>query len=188
MARRLARTLMDVGSVSGTKDSVGRLVKAAQFAEEAGNLQEAVAHIRKATALAPDREDLTREYGRLTSELARKLADEYAVQAQFEAKQGKWASAALAWSKVCEGKPQDAQAHRHAAFALYKVGGDLRSAQKYAQQAVYLAPEDFEARVLLAQLYLTVGLKLNAKRELDAAAKLDPGNEMVKNLLTDLKV
>ena len=72
--------------------------------------------------------------------------------------------------------------------ALFKAGADLRGAQRYAQQAVFLAPSDIEARILLTQIYMTIGLKLNAKRELDAAAKLDPANEMVKNLLADLKI
>ena len=102
-------------------------------------------------------------------------------------KHGKWASAALSWAKVCEGRPNDASAHRHAAQALLKAGGELRGAQKHAQRAIFLAPSDIEARILLAQIYLTVGLKLNARRELDAAAKLDPANEMVKNLLADLE-
>jgi Flp pilus assembly protein TadD len=119
--------------------------------------------------------------------LAQKLAADYEEQAKFEAKQAKWAAAAISWGKVCEGRPDDAEAHRSAAFALLKAGGDLRGAQNHAQRAVYLAPDDIDGRILLAQTYLTVGLKLNARRELDAAAKLDPTNEMVKNLLSDLK-
>jgi Flp pilus assembly protein TadD len=62
----------------------------------------------------------------------------------------------------------------------------LRGAQKYAQKAVFLAPTDIESRIMLAQICATAGLKLNARRELEAAAKLDPANEMVKNLLVDL--
>jgi tetratricopeptide (TPR) repeat protein len=187
LLKRLARTLKDVGEVTGSNDQVARHMKASQVAFARGDLQEAAQLMRKALSLAPDRVDIKTEHERLSRELAEKLANDYIVQAQFETKQGKWASAALTWSKVCEGRPQDAHAHRQAAFALFKVGGDLRSAQKYAQQAVFLAQTDVDARVLLAQIYLTIGLKLNAKRELDAAAKLDPENEMVKNLLSDLK-
>jgi Flp pilus assembly protein TadD len=69
---------------------------------------------------------------------------------------------------------------------MLKAGADLRGAQKYAQQAVFLAPDDVDLRILLAQIYMTIGLKLNAKRELDTAAKLDPDSEMVKNLRGDL--
>jgi curved DNA-binding protein CbpA len=187
LARQLGRTLIDVGRITGSNDKVARAVAGARAAFERGDVAASVQHMARAFSLAPERVDLHQEYERLSRMLAQRLADDYEEQAKFEAKQGKWAAAAVSWLKVCEGRPDDSAAHRAAAFALLKAGGDLRGAQKHAQRAVYLAPDDIDARILLAQAYLTVGLKLNAKRELDAAAKLDPANEMVKNLLTDLK-
>jgi curved DNA-binding protein CbpA len=187
LARDLTRTLIDVGKTTGTSDRLTRTMAQARAAFERGDLAESVQHIARALALDPERHDIHAEYERLSRLLAHKLADDYLEQAKFEMKHGKWASAALSWSKVCEGRPEDGPAHRAAAFALLKAGGDMRGAQKYAQRAVLLAPTDIDARILLAQIYLTVGLKLNAKRELDAAAKLDPENEMVKNLLSELK-
>ena len=187
IARQLTRALIDAGRTTGNADKLTRLVSTARAAFEQGDLARAVQHMARALTFAPERSDLQREYERLSRMLAHTLAENYVEQARFEAKQGKWASAALSWAKVCEGKPEDGPAHRAAAFALFKAGGDMRGAQKYAQRAVLLAPSDIDARILLAQIYLTVGLKLNAKRELDAAAKLDPENEMVKNLLSELK-
>jgi tetratricopeptide (TPR) repeat protein len=189
LRRQLAHAIKGAHDVtSGTPaERLQNLLDASKRALARGELQEATQYMRRAISVAPDRPDLRAEHDLLSRQLSHKLADEYAVQAQFEAKQGKWASAALGWAKVCEGRPDDASAHRQAAFALFKLGGDLRSAQKYAQQATFLAPNDVDARVLLAQIYLTLGLKLNAKRELDAALKLDPGSEIVKNLLSDLK-
>jgi len=188
LARQLTRTLIDVGKVTGSANKLTRAVSAARGAFERGDIAEAVQHMARAVALEPTRADLQGEYERLSRMLAEQLAEDYAERAKFEVKQGKWASAALSWAKVCEGRPEDSPAHRSAAYALLKAGGDLRGAQKYAQRAAFLAPDDIDARILLAQIYLTVGLKLNAKRELDAAAKLDPENEMVKNLLSELKV
>ncbi len=187
LLRRLTRTLKDVGNITGTSDQLTRHVKGSQSAFARGDVAEAAKLMQKAVSLAPDREDLRAEFDRLSRMLSEKLATAYEEQARFEQKSNKWASAALSWVKVCEGKPQDANAHRQAAQALFKAGGDLRGAQKYAQQAVFLAPGDIDAHLLLAQLYMTLGLKLNAKRELDAATKLDPENEMVKNLLADMK-
>lgn len=187
LLRRLTRTLKDVGAVTGTSDQLTRHVKASQAAFARGDVAEAAKLMQRAVSIAPEREDLRAEFDKLSKMLSEKLAAAYEEQARFEQKANKWASAALSWVKVCEGRPQDANAHRMAAQALFKAGGDLRGAQKYAQQAVFLAPDDIEGHLLLAQLYLTIGLKLNAKRELDAATKLDPGNEMVKNLLADMK-
>jgi Flp pilus assembly protein TadD len=149
-------------------------------------LSEATQQAARAASLAPERTELKAEHAKLSAQLSEKLANTYIEQARFEMKAGKWASAALTWTKVCEGRPNDAAAHRHAAQALLKAGGDLRGAQKYAQKAVFLAPSDIESRIMLAQICATAGLKLNARRELEAAAKLDPANEMVKNLLADL--
>jgi len=187
LVRQLTRTLIDIGRSSGNSDKLTRALGTAKAAFERGELAQAVQHMARATSLAPERHDIHTEYERLSRMLANSLADNYIEQAKFEVKQGKWAAAALSWAKVCEGRPDDAQAQRAAAFSLLKAGGDMRGAQKYAQRAVQLAPTDVDARILLAQICLTVGLKLNAKRELDAAAKLDPENEMVKNLLSDLK-
>jgi tetratricopeptide (TPR) repeat protein len=187
LLRRLTRTLKDVGHVTGTADVVGRAVKAAQAAYARGDLADAAQLMAKALQVAPEREDLKAEHQRISKALAEKLTAGYIEQAKFEAKSGKWAAAAASWGKVCEGLPEDAEAHRFAAHALFKAGGDLRGAQKYAQQSVFLAPDDIEGRILLTQIYMTIGLKLNAKRELDAAAKLDSENEIVKNLLADLK-
>jgi curved DNA-binding protein CbpA len=187
IARQLTRTLIDVGRTSGNSDRLTRALGTAKAAFERGDLAQAVQHMARALALAPERSDIHSEYERLSRMLARSVADAYTEQAKFEVKQGKWGSAAISWSKVCEGRPDDAAAHRAAALSLLKAGGDMRGAQKYAQRAVHLAPTDIDARLLLAQIHLTVGLKLNAKRELDMAAKLDPENEMVKNLISELK-
>jgi curved DNA-binding protein CbpA len=187
LARQLGRTLIDIGKLTGSADKLTQAVNGARVAFERGDIAASVQHMARAFSLAPDRADLHAEYDRLQGMLAQKLANDYEEQARFEVKSAKFAAAAVSWAKVCEGRPTDAVAHRSTAFALLKAGGDLRSAQKYAQQAVYLAPDDIDGRILLAQTYLTVGLKLNARRELDAAAKLDPTNEMVKNLLSDLK-
>ncbi len=186
LLRRLTRTLKDVGQITGSTDHITRAMRASQAAFERGDLNEATQQAARAASLAPDRPELKAEHAKLSQQLSEKLANTYIEQARFEMKQGKWASAALTWTKVCEGRPSDAAAHRHAAQALLKAGGDLRGAQKYAQKAVFLAPTDIESRIMLAQICATAGLKLNARRELEAAAKLDPANEMVKNLLADL--
>jgi Flp pilus assembly protein TadD len=187
LLRRLTRTLRDVGQLTGSNDGVTRAVRASQAALDRGDLSEATQQAARAASLAPERPELKTQHGKLSAQLSEKLANTYIEQAKFEMKHGKWASAALTWTKVCEGRPSDGSAHRYAAMSLMKAGGDMRGAQKYAQRAVFLAPSDIEARTLLAQICLTVGLKLNARRELEAAAKLDPANEMVKNLLADLE-
>ena len=61
----------------------------------------------------------------------------------------------------------------------------MQVAQKYAQRAVDLEPESVLNLIILARVYLAVGMKPNAKTGLEKAAKLDPSDEMVKNLLRE---
>jgi Tfp pilus assembly protein PilF len=115
------------------------------------------------------------------------MADTYAKQAALEEQMGKWTAAALSWARVCEGRPEDAAAHRRTAEALVRGEGDLHRARDYAQRAVELDPGNHRGHLALARVFLAAGLAKNARRELEAAAKLDPADETVKNLLRDLK-
>ena len=76
---------------------------------------------------------------------------------------------------------------RRLAQALLKADGDLHRARKYAESAVELEPSDVANRTVLARVFLAAGMKLNAKRELEKAVKLDPKDEMVKNLLREVR-
>ena len=88
---------------------------------------------------------------------------------------------------MCEGRPRDPRALRSAAAALLRANGDLHAALKYAKATVELAGENVGNLTLLGRVYLAAGLKLNARRELEKAAKLDPSDEMIKNLLKEAR-
>ena len=100
---------------------------------------------------------------------------------------GKWEAAATSWGHVVEGRPDDVHANRSAALALLRSSGDLHLAQKCAEVANRLQPDSVDNLVALAEVYLGAGLKLNARRELEKAVKLDGDNEVVKNLLREAK-
>lgn len=185
-AKDLARALQRAKGVAQTDKATVHMRKA-KAAEESGDLATATSEMRKAISEAPERPELHGEHQRLSELLAKELAADYEAQAKFEQGQNKWASAALAWAKVVEGRPDDAHAARSAAHALLRAGGDLHRARGFAQKSVQLNPRDIESRIVLAKVYLSADLQLNARRELESAAKLDPTNEMVKNLLADMK-
>ena len=94
-----------------------------------------------------------------------------------------WAAASISWAKVADASPEDPRSPARAARALLNAGGDLRKARDYAQRSIALAPDHVETRVLLARIYIEAGMDNSARKELDAAAKLDPRHEMVKNLI-----
>jgi cytochrome c-type biogenesis protein CcmH/NrfG len=63
----------------------------------------------------------------------------------------------------------------------------MRKAYKYAQNAVDIEPNNLSYLLVLVRIYLVLGHKLNAKRELERAAKLDPKNKIVKDLLKEVR-
>jgi curved DNA-binding protein CbpA len=185
--RGLVQALHQAAQLTGGADLVARHLADGLRAERDGKLVEAVNALSLAHAVAPERDDILREQMRVRRLLAVELADKYAKQADYEERHGKWTQAALSWARVCEGRPDDREAHRRTAEALLRSNGDLHRARAYAQRAVELAPDQAATRTLLARVFVAAGLPLNARRELEHAAKLDPGSEVVKNLLRELR-
>jgi tetratricopeptide (TPR) repeat protein len=171
----------------GRVDPVVLQLKKAQDAERAGDLLTAASALQHALTLDPDRTEIQEHYARVSKAVTRNLADNYEKQARYEEKMGKWAAAAMSWDRVAEGRPDDVNAARSAAEAMLKAGGDLHRAQRHAQRAVDIAPSDVTNVVVLGRVLLAAGLRLNARRELEKAVKLDPQNEMIRNLLREAR-
>lgn len=186
IVRDLAGSLKSAASITGGLDAVQRHVIAARRAEQEGDLASAARELRLAVALAPDRAELKADEARVSGVLAAQLAEKYELAAEYEEKHKKWAAAALSWSKVVQGRPDDPKAMIRGAIALVEAKGDLHRAQKLAQRACELVPESVPARVALGRVFIAAGLGLNARRELERAALLDPGDQIVKNLLRNL--
>lgn len=184
--RGLATSLKGAAMASRGQRSQQQTDYAKEF-ESKGNLIEAANCWRLAATFEPDREDIRAEYQRISALVSVDLAQRYEKRAQYEERAGKWKVAADSWSKVSEGRLNDAYPARKTAEMLLKGGEDVGLAKKYAERAVELDPRNVSNITLLAAIYIAGGLLLNAKRELEKAKKLDPGNEVVKNLLKDLR-
>jgi curved DNA-binding protein CbpA len=186
--RGLFRSLKEASEATGgAVNKLEQYMRQARESEQAGDLLAAANSLRLALSAYPDNEEVRAYHERISSALARSLNQEYENRATYEEKAGKWEAAAASWAKVCEGRPGDAAPARRAAEALLKAGGDPRRAKKPAQKAVELEPENADNLLLLARVFVAADMKLNAKRELEKAAKLDPSNEMVKNLLKEVR-
>jgi curved DNA-binding protein CbpA len=183
----LRQTLRQTGQKSGGVEPVMAHLRKAREAEMAGDLLGAASALQAALALQPEHKDLQAQYERVSKAVTRSLADNYEKQAHYEEKLGKWAAAALSWERASEGRPENAQAAHATAEALLKSSGDLHKAQRFAQRAVEAAPHDVAHVVTLARVLLAAGLRINARRELEKAVKLDPQNEMIKNLLREAR-
>jgi tetratricopeptide (TPR) repeat protein len=184
--RGLAGTLKDVSSVTGSRQTLRRHLLAASDAERAGDLKTGLNAARLANALAPDDLEVQEVLGRLERARSVEEAPMFEKRALAEEKAGQWSQAALSWLRVVQGRPQDPVSARHCANALLEANLDLKTARDLAVRAMEADPSLVAARTLLARIYVAAGMHSNARRELDAATKLDPGNEIVKNLLREL--
>lgn len=172
---------------AGGIEAVLAHLRRAKDAEAAGDLLGAAAALQAALALQPEHKDLQAQYERVSSAVTRKLAENYEKQARYEEKQAKWAAAATSWERVSDGRPESAEASRAVAESLLKASGDMTKAQRYATRAVDLAPHDPSNVVVLARVFIAVGLRSQARRELEKAVKLDPQNAMIKDLLREVR-
>ena len=62
-----------------------------------------------------------------------------------------------------------------------------RAAEAELLAAIKLDPKNAEYRVMLAELYRDLGLKLRAKGEAERAVAADPNNRKARDLLRELK-
>ena len=184
--RDLTRSLKQTAVLTGGVDRAEHHMETARVAEADGDLSAAATALRMAIALDSTSNDLQQEYQRVNANLRVQLVDIHRQQAKYEEENALWSAASISWAKVAEAAPDDATAPRHAAAALMAAGGDLRKARDFALRSLELAPDSLEARLLLARIYIGAGMDASAAKELDEAAKLDPGHEMVKNLRKQL--
>ena len=182
----LAGSLKQAASHTGGVDKATLYTEQAREAEEEGNLLAAVNALRLAVALSREAPQIVAEYDRVRRLHAADMADAYEKQATYEARMGRHAEAALSWSKVCEGRPGDGQAHLNAAKSLLSADGDLSQAKRFAETAQQLLSATPDVHRTLGRVFEQAGMKLNARREYEAALRLAPDDEEVKQLLKDL--
>ncbi|APR75081.1 Tetratricopeptide repeat protein [Minicystis rosea] len=142
---------------------------------------------RIAASLEPDDPKVQATCHEAMKLAAAALADGYWKQAVYEEGQERWAEAALSYSKVCMGRPEDAIAHERVAYTTLRSSANVRRSVDFARKAVELAPKSPEFRVTLARAYLAAGLEKSCNGELDRALELDPGNQRVQAMAAQVR-
>ncbi len=148
-------------------------------ARAAGDAIAAAASYKAALNFTPEDSELQRLVDEATVESETTLADTYRKQAIYEEKAGRWADAARSWSKVTQLAPKDPVPWERAANSILLAKGNLHDAATFAQKATSLLPQDARLRALLSNVYLEAGLFKNAKREIDTAIQLAPGDDSI---------
>lgn len=162
----------------------------AERAVSSGDWVAATNAYRLAIQINPNDDDLQRALNEAQRRANEILAEAYRKQALYEEKAGKTLEAARSWQRVAKALPDEPDPHARAASCLLAANADrnadqatLRNAATLAQRAIALEPQYIKHRTLLAEIYLAAGLTLNAKRELEAAARLAPDDANIVALL-----
>ncbi len=170
--------------LSSAKDAqVAKYVTAAEGSIAKNDWVAAANAYRVAMDLAPDNTEVHDRARYAQTEANKILAESYQKQAIYDEKNERWTEAAKAWVRVAKLKPEDPNANERAAFTLGKADGDIREAAAYAQAAVNLQPQILKHRITLANLYMAAGKPALARRELEGAAQIAPGDAVVQAML-----
>ena len=184
----LRRSLRSAAALRGSAGDIKkRQLAAAAEAEGRKDWVGMANALRLALAADPNDAELRERHLATKERVARHLADSYEHQARYEEEHTNWEAAARSWRRVAAGREGDPRPLVSAARALLTAGKDLHEARDLAQQAKDMAPAKLSPLIVLAEIYLQSGLTKNAKREINAALKLDPNSEIVKNLQRTLK-
>lgn len=155
---------------------------AAKDAVSAGNA------LRIAQSLVPDNAAFNQRLEEVQDQAAALLADHYLTQAQYEERDGRMTEAARSYARAAAGKPT-ARVFERAAYCGLMAAGDLRLAGEHGRRAVALAPpaEEAQARVTLARIYVTAGMKQSGLAEFERAATLAPKDDTIRDWIRRLK-
>jgi curved DNA-binding protein CbpA len=143
--------------------------------------------LRIAATLVPDNPAISARVVEAQAEAESLLSGHYLAQAQYEEREGRLADAARSYARATLGSPDSRTFERAAYCALMADGGDLRVAGEHARRAVALAPDDAQARVTLARIYVTAGMKQSGLAEFERAATLAPKDDTIRDWIRRLK-
>ena len=142
--------------------------------------------LRIAASLVPDNPELSARLLEAQTEAESLLSGHYLAQAQYEEREGRMAEAARSYSRATLGSP-NAHTFERAAYCTLLAEGDLRVAGEHGRRAVHLSPDDVQARVTLARIYVTAGMKQSGLAEFERAATLAPKDDTIRDWIRRLK-
>jgi hypothetical protein len=168
----------------------GQLKEAMKVATDAMDREDHAAAanaLAVAVELAPDDEAIQARLAEVQGRVARALALNYLKQARYEERTERWKDAAKSYTRAAETLTRDAQVQERAANAILMAAGDLHAAGVFARRAVELEPKRVEYRATLARVYVSGGLTHSARKELEIAAALAPGDGNIAKLLKSVR-
>jgi curved DNA-binding protein CbpA len=150
-----------------------------------GERSQAIFALQAARELDPKRQEIATKLLDLEREQARARANSALASAREREEQKRFAEALTAYAASFQYDPTSFLAAMGAARCAQEAS-DARAATTWAMRAVELNPEDAGARMMLARLLVTAGMKARARSELTALLNRNPDHKEAKALLRTL--
>jgi curved DNA-binding protein CbpA len=148
---------------------------------------EAAGAVRLAIAFDPDNSAYREQFPSVQRRAHEERAKALVKQGESALEMRDYATALDLFEEALHFRPADGElAHRSAQLAV-QTSRDLKRAKELAAQAVEVAPDNLEYRKTLAGIYAAAGLNANAKREYEAALRIDPSDKEAKSSLRSLR-
>lgn len=163
-----------------------RKAKAKSFFEsgmtalKAGRWIEASASVRLAIAFDPGNQAYRESFGAVQRKASEERGALLLRQAERALEVRDHREALRLLEEALHHRPHDPQANFEAARLVLLLGEDPKRAKEYAARACEIVPENAAYRRLLGQVYRSAGLVANARRELEAALRIDPKDASIK--------
>jgi curved DNA-binding protein CbpA len=193
-SRDASRRLRErVGALAGAKRASEERRRKAKGFFEAGMAAfakerwlEAAGSVRLAIAFDPDNEAYREQFAGVQRKAHDERARTLVKQAEAALELRDFPQAASLFEDAVHYRPADPELSIRAAKIAWQALGELRRAKDLAMHAVELAPDNGSYRRLLGLVYKDAGLAANAKRELEAALRIDPQDAEARAALRGL--
>jgi curved DNA-binding protein CbpA len=182
-----------VGALAGAKRANEERRRKAKSFFEAGMAAfakdrwlEAAGAVRLAIAFDPSNEAFREPFAEVQRRAHEERASALQKQAEGALELRDLPQALKLFEEAVHYRPADAELAFQAARLAWQGLAELRKAKELAAHAVELAPENAVYRRTLGMIYRDAGLAANAKRQLEAALRLDPKDTEAKAALRGL--
>ena len=162
-----------------------KLYEEAQQLAQNGERGNAIAALKAARELDPNRKEIAQRIAELEREQARARAQSALMAGQEREAEGHWQQAIAAYAGAFQNDPSLFAAAFGAARAAV-ANRDLKLATTWGSRAVELKPNDVEARLLQARAFQALNMKARARAELTALLVANPDHKEAKALLRGL--
>ena len=154
---------------------------------EAGNATKAVSSLHLACQFDKDNAEYRALYGLAKAEVSATMAVQFVQAGESAESFQNYKEAMYNYERACEQNPKDGLPYFRLAQLVLRLEQDNRKALDLLRSAASKSPRDVNIRLALADLYLEIGMGLNARREYETVLEMDKKNSRAKTGLRNVR-